>query len=96
MFSRLSPKVLKALENDVQALRLRIEGKSFEEIALALGYQSKGSAWKAVDRAKTARLVELGRRVQRLNLADAKQRLEAIERQIKALNEGDHVGFRRR
>lgn len=88
MFSRLSPKVLKALENEVEALRLRIAGKTFKEIALALGYQSKGAAWKAVDRAKTARLVELARLVARLEQVDAGRELAAIERRVNALQAG--------
>jgi hypothetical protein len=90
VLSQLSPRILRALENDVQALHLRLEGRTFEEIALALGYRSKSSAWKAVDRARTARLVELGRLVQRLNLADTTQRLAAIERRIETLNKNGH------
>jgi hypothetical protein len=42
VLSQLSPKILRALENDVQALRLRIAGKTFEEIASALGYRDTG------------------------------------------------------
>jgi hypothetical protein len=90
--SQLSPKRLRALEHDVQALRLRIDGATFEEIAVALGYRSKGSAWKAVNRAKTARLMELARLVPQLALADSRRQLAAIERRITALNAGVRHG----
>lgn len=86
MLSQLSPKTLRALEHDVEALRLRIEGKTFEEIASALGYHSRGSAWKAVHRAKTARLLELARLLQRLELVDTRRQFAAVERRIAALN----------
>jgi hypothetical protein len=84
MLSQLSPKILRALENDVRALRLRIEGKTFDEIATALGYRSKSSAWKAVYRAKTARLIELARLVPRLERADLARQGAALERRLKA------------
>jgi hypothetical protein len=84
MLSQLSPKTLRALENDVQALRLRIAGNTFEEIALALGYRSKSSAWKAVLRAKTRRLIELARLVPRLERAEIARQGAALERRIKA------------
>jgi hypothetical protein len=84
VLSQLSPKTLRALENDVQALRLRIAGNTFEEIALALGYRSKSSAWKAVFRAKTARLIELARLVPRLERAEIARQGAALERRLKA------------
>jgi hypothetical protein len=87
VLSQLSPKTLRALENDVQALRLRIEGHTFEEIARALGFRSKGSAWKAVNRAKTARLVELARLVHRLERVDAERQFAAVERRLNGLQE---------
>jgi hypothetical protein len=83
---------LRALENDVQALRLRVEGATFDEIASALGYRTRSAAWKAVYRARTARLLELARLVRQLELVGSQQRLAAIERRIEALNAG--VGVR--
>jgi hypothetical protein len=88
MLSHLSPKTLRALEHDVEALRLRVAGHTFEEIAVALGYHSRGSAWKAVHRAKTARLLELARLLKRLELVDTRRQCAAIERRIAALNGG--------
>jgi hypothetical protein len=88
VFSRLSPITLKALEHDVQALRLRLAGHTFAEIATALGFRSKGSAWKAVNRAKTARLMELARLVHRLERVDAERQFAALERRVKALQAG--------
>jgi hypothetical protein len=94
VLSQLSPKLLRALENDVQALRLRIQGATFEEIAAALGYRTRSAAWKCVFRARTSRLVELARLVQQLELAESERWLANIERRIKALNEG--LGVRHR
>jgi hypothetical protein len=94
VLSRLSPKTLRALENDVQALRLRLQGATFEEIAAALGYRTRSAAWKCVFRARTSRLIELARLVEQLELAESQQRLAAIERRIQALNTG--VGVRPR
>jgi hypothetical protein len=88
MLSQLSPRLLRASERDVQAVRLRIAGKTLEEIALALGYRSKGSAWKAVARAKTARLVELARLVRRPERVEVERDLAAVERRVKALQSG--------
>jgi len=34
-----------------EAVRLRLEGLNYQDIARALGYSSRASAWKAVDRA---------------------------------------------
>jgi hypothetical protein len=87
VFSRLSPITLKALEHDVQALRLRLAGHTFAEIATALGFRSKGSAWNAVNRAKTARLMELARLVERLGRADAARQFAAVERRLIGLQE---------
>jgi hypothetical protein len=85
--SQLSPKTLRALENDVRAVQLRLQGATFEHIAVTLGYRSKGSAWKAVNRAKTARLVELSRLVERLERADAERQFAALERRLNGLQE---------
>ena len=86
MLSQLSPKILRALENDVQAMQLRIQGATFDEIAVALGYRSKSSAWKAVRRAQTSRLIELARLVPRLECAEIARQGAALERRIKALH----------
>jgi hypothetical protein len=85
--SQLSPKTLRALEHEVQALRLRIAGHTFAEIATALGFRSKGSAWKAVNRAKTARLMELARLVRRLERVDAERQFAAVERRLIGMQE---------
>ena len=36
---------------EAEAIRLRLEGLNYHAIARALGYRSRASAWKAVDRA---------------------------------------------
>lgn len=36
---------------EAHAVRLRLEGLDYDAIARALGYRSRASAWKAVDRA---------------------------------------------
>ena len=50
-----SERSIKARERDAEALKLRKEGRSFDEIAEELGYSSRSHVWKAV----TKRLQEL-------------------------------------
>jgi hypothetical protein len=91
VLSQLSPKTLRALEHEVQALRLRIAGYTFAEIATAIGFRSKGAAWKAVNRAKTARLAELARLVQRLQRADAERQFATVARRLNGRQKGGSV-----
>ena len=94
--SQLSPKRLRALEHDVQALRLRIDGATFEEIAVALGYRTRSAAWKCVFRARTRRLLELRALLERLPLADAARQLAALERRVPVGPAGGGLRQRRR
>jgi len=87
MWSQLSPRTLQALERELQAVELRIQGKSFQEIADALDYRHRASAWLAVRRAKVARLLELARLVERLERIDAERQFAAVERRLKNLQE---------
>jgi hypothetical protein len=88
MWSQLSPRSLLALQRELQAIEMRIQGKSFQEIADALNYRHRGSAWLAVRRAKVARLIELARLVKRLEQVEIARDLAAFERRVKALQAG--------
>jgi hypothetical protein len=85
MWSQLSPRRLQSLKNDVKALQLRLQGRTFQQIVDALHYRHRGSAWHAIRRAQVTRLQELARLVQRLGVADAERRCAAIERRAKAV-----------
>jgi hypothetical protein len=88
MWSQLSPRSLLALQRERQAIEMRIQGKSFQEIADALNYRHRGSAWLAVRRAKVARLIELAELVQRLERVKITRDLAAVEQRAKALQSG--------
>ena len=88
MWSQLSPRSLLALQRELQAVEMRIQGKSFQEIADALGYRHRESAWLAVRRAKLARLIELAELVRRLERVEVERDLAAVERRVKALQSG--------
>jgi hypothetical protein len=85
MPSQLGPKTLKAIDNELRAMRLRIQGATFTQIAAELGYHTRSAAWKAVHRAKTARLVELAHLVAELIIVDEERHLEALERRTASL-----------
>jgi hypothetical protein len=86
MWSQLSPRRLQSLENDVKALQLRLQGLTFQQIADALHYRHRGSAWHAIRRAQVSRLRELARLVQRLEVADSERRCAALERRAQAVH----------
>ena len=46
--SKTSPRRIKAVQRQKQALTLRLSGASFEQIAVALGYASKAGAYMSV------------------------------------------------
>lgn len=48
--SQTSPRRLTARERERQALSMRLQGKSFEQIAHSLGLHDRGAAYKAVRR----------------------------------------------
>jgi hypothetical protein len=85
MLSQLSPRTLHALERECEAVRLRIQGKSFLAIADAPDYRHRASAWRAVRRAKIVRLIELARLVRRLERVEATRHLAATERRSHTL-----------
>jgi hypothetical protein len=85
MPSQLGPKTLKAIDNELRAMRLRIKGCTFTQIAAELGFHTRSAAWKAVHRAKTARLVELAHLVDKLIIADGERHLQALERRTASL-----------
>jgi hypothetical protein len=93
MRNQFSRRKLAILETDLQALRLRLEGCTFQQISDCLHFRHRASAWKAIRRAKLDRLVELAQLVQRLGVADAQWQFATIERRSKALHE--RVGVRR-
>jgi hypothetical protein len=41
-------------DKNAEALRLRLAGFSYDDIALRLGYRNKSGAWKAVEKARDA------------------------------------------
>jgi hypothetical protein len=96
MPSQLGPKTLKALDNELRAMRLRIQGFTFTQIAAELGYLTRSAAWKAVHRAKTARLVELAHLVAELTITAEERHLEALERRTASLLGKPFVGRCRR
>lgn len=55
--SKTSPRRLIALERQIQVLRLRAQGYTFQQIAKALGYTSRQGAHSAVSR-MVARVTE--------------------------------------
>lgn len=47
-----------SVQRDADASRLRSEGKTFQQIADALGYNDRGHAWRGIQRARVAILRE--------------------------------------
>ena len=85
--SKSSPRLIKARLREAEAVRLRIEGASYREIADALGYQGPSGAYKAVERA-IERLcpVERAETLRRIEAA----RLDRLWRRLwRKLEEGD-------
>lgn len=74
-------------ERDGQAAGLRADGRTFQQIADALGYADKGEAWRAVQRAKTAILKEP---VERLIQTEA-ERLDELYAEALEVLARDHV-----
>src|ERR1700736_4114313 len=66
--SPTSPRRLRALENQRQALGLRMAGASFDEIAESLGYANRAGAHKAVMTAIEGTLREPAAQVRELEL----------------------------
>lgn len=52
-----------AVQRDAQAALLKAEGKTYQQIADALGYSDRGNAWRGVQRAKLAVLREPAERL---------------------------------
>lgn len=74
--SATSPKSVNARERQRQAVELRKQGSSFDEIARALGYNNRGAAYKAVQAVLSRLDREAGPEVLNLELA----RLDTMQR----------------
>jgi hypothetical protein len=68
-------------ERDIEALKLRREGKSYEQIAAAMSWRSSSSAYEAVQRAladSAREAVEELRQLEDARLDDLMQRLQEV------------------
>ncbi len=72
--SKATPNRIALAEREREALELRKAGKTFDEIARALGYSERGGAAKAVSRALAATIQEPADELRRLEVA----RLDAL------------------
>ena len=72
--SKATPSRIAVAQRECEALELRKAGKTFEEIADALGYAERGGAAKAVSRALAATVQEPADELRRLQAA----RLDAL------------------
>jgi len=70
-----------------QALKMALQGSCFEDIAAALGYSGRGSAWKAVQAGLAQDTIQSARESRALEVA----RLDALQVAYwdKAVEEGD-------
>src|SRR5579863_1532843 len=89
---RATPAKIAAVEKQRQALLMRKDGMTFEEIARRLGYRNRNGAYYAIERALTATVKEPADELRTLELA----RLDAIWTRMyaKAL-QGDHLAVDR-
>jgi chemotaxis protein histidine kinase CheA len=87
--SKLSPRALTAQVKEQQALDLRLAGHTFDGIAQQLGYASRSSAYRAVERALQRIRVQADQTAETLRaLEDARydRLLRAIEAQVQQGN----------
>ena len=75
---KMSPANVELTEREIRAVELRKAGHSFFEIAQALGYQTKGAAWRAVRRALQRWGAENVQELRQLEIA----RLDTITRKL--------------
>jgi len=73
--SKTSPRRLLAAKKQVKALELRVEGRSFRQIALELKYKGPSGAHKAVDAALERTIREPAEQVRQLEL----ERLDKLQ-----------------
>jgi len=73
--SKTSPRRLQAAKKQVKALELRVEGRSFRQIALELKYRGPSGAHKAVDAALERTIREPADEVRQLEL----ERLDRLQ-----------------
>lgn len=74
--SKATPNRIAIAERERDALELRIGGKTYDQIADALGYSERGGAAKAVSRALAATIQEPADELRRLEA----ERLDALDR----------------
>ena len=74
-------------ERDAEALRLRADNKTYQQIADALGYTNRSAARKAVERALVATVREPAEEVRELQLVQ----LDRLAREALAVLEREHV-----
>lgn len=77
---------LDALDNQLQALQLRKEGKSYVFIAQQLGYKDHSGAWRAVRSAMKKTLKEPADEMRKLELERLDDMLSAIAPAVKEGN----------
>lgn len=83
-----SPRMVEAARRQLQALQLRIEGKSFEQIKVEVGYASRGAASNAVQAALQRWGVEPAAELRTLEMA----RLDAITDKLWPKIEAGNLG----
>jgi hypothetical protein len=86
--TKTSPKRIEAVARAAEAVRLRIQGLSFDAIAERVGYRSRQAAFDAVKRALEATLREPAAALREL---DARRLDELWKGQFPAAQAGDVV-----
>lgn len=76
-----------AVQRDAEAMRLKAEGKTYEQIAAALGYYDRGHAWRGIQRARKAVLREPAEEL----IATEAARLDDLYATALEILERDHV-----
>lgn len=75
------------VERDAQALALRARGKTYAQIAQALGYADKGAAYKAVQRGLSTPLQEPAAELRALEV----ERLDRMTEAVWGVLENEHL-----